>query len=55
MSPRSVPALSYVFESREKAEGFAALANLPGVRVREGMPDAELDCPPMVLVPPAGD
>ena len=48
-------ALSYVFKSREKAQAFAALANLPGVRVREGMPDSELDCPAMVIVPPAGN
>ena len=50
-----IPALAYVFGSREKAEGFGALANLPGVRIREGMPEMELDCPPMVLVPPAGN
>ena len=50
-----VPALSYVFETRESAEAFAALANLPGIEVLQGTPEGELSCPPMLIVHPAGN
>jgi hypothetical protein len=50
-----LPELCFVFETPEKAKAFAALANLHGSEVHEGVPLDELPCPPILVVPIAGN